>query len=125
LRARPGDAARHIKAACTALAVAASLALGTAAAGERDVWGYGVRGCDAYLEALANADTGDAAELQRYEDWLTGFVSALNLALGEDVLRGSGLTAALRGTREYCRANGGQDFFNAAMDHVRGLSSLR
>ena len=112
-------------AARTALLVGALLVACAAPAAEQPLWGYGVRGCDAYLAAVTDADAGDAAELQRYEDWLTGFVSALNLALGEDVLRGSGLDAAMRGTRDYCRENGGKDFFNAAMDHLRGLSSLR
>jgi len=96
----------------------------TAPAAERNLWGYGVRGCDAYLTAVKDADAGNAAELTRYEDWLTGFISALNLALGEDVLRGSGLEAAMRRTRDYCAKHGDKDFFNAAMDHVRGLSSL-
>jgi len=98
---------------------------GAAPAAERQLWGYGVRGCDTYLAAVKDAEAGDAAELTRYEDWLTGFVSALNLALGEDVLRGSGLDAAMRGAERYCRTHGEADFFNAAMDHVRGLSSLR
>jgi hypothetical protein len=101
------------------------LMTGTGAAAERSLWGYGVRSCEAYMGAVAEADAGNAAELQRYEDWLAGFVSALNLALGEDVLRGSGLSAAIRATRDYCADEREQDFFNAAMDHVRGLSSLR
>ncbi|MGD9298720.1 MAG: hypothetical protein PVG09_03355, partial [Thiohalocapsa sp.] len=94
-------------------------------AAEQTLWGYGVRSCPQYLAAVAAADAGDAAELQRYEDWLTGFVSALNLALGEDVLRGSDLTDALRETRRYCREHDDADFFNAAMDHVRALSGER
>ncbi|WP_295879488.1 hypothetical protein [uncultured Thiohalocapsa sp.] len=100
--------------------LSAALWLGAAAqAAERTLWGYGVRGCDAYLAAAIAADAGNAAELQRYEDWLTGFVSALNLALNDDVLRGSDLMAAMQGIRDYCRQNQDQDFFNAAMDQVR------
>jgi hypothetical protein len=107
------------------MALLVGLVPGAPAAGAQPLWGYGVRGCEAYLEAAASADAGDAAELQRYEDWLTGFVSGLNLAVGEDVLRGSGLDKAMRATRNHCRDNGEQDFFNAAMEHVRSLTRRR
>ena len=108
------------------LALLATSTLGSAApAVKRNLWGYGVRSCDTYLAAVKDAGDSNPAELQRYEDWLTGFVSGLNLALGESVLRGSGLQAAMRGTQDYCRKHGDQDFFNAAMDHVRGLSGMR
>ncbi len=98
---------------------------GTLVAAEQTLWGYGVRGCPDYVAAVAAADAGAAAELQRYEDWLTGFVSALNLALGEDVLRDSGPAAALRGARDYCRQHDNADFFNAAMDQLQAPGSLR
>lgn len=89
------------------------------------LWGYGVRSCDAFSAAAKARDDGDAAEYQRYEDWLTGFVSGLNLAIGEDALAGSGIEAAMRRARGYCERKGGQDFFNAAMEMVRGLRDLR
>jgi hypothetical protein len=105
-------------------------ALGTVAAlpahADRQIlWGYGVRSCASYMVAHEAAATGDAAELQRYEDWLTGFVSGLNLAVGEDALRGSGIETALRRARAYCDADPDADFFNAAMAFVRTLSALR
>ncbi len=115
----------HARVAVCVGLLAGSLQMGVAPGAERSLWGYGVRGCDAYLTAVTHADAGDAAELQRYEDWLTGFVSALNLALGEEVLRGSGLEEAMLGTREYCRRHGDKDFFNAAMAQLRGLSAQR
>jgi hypothetical protein len=103
------------------IACSLGLILPTLATGEQPLWGYGVRSCPDYLEAA----TGDAAELQRYEDWLTGFVSGLNLATGDDVLRGSGIESAMRRTRKYCEGHPDDDFFNATMEFVRMLSSLR
>ncbi len=109
----------------TALLLALLVVPGAAPWAGQPLWGYGVRACGDYLKAAEAADNGDKSEMQRYEDWLGGFFSALNLALGEDVLRGSGVRSAMRGTRDYCRAHADQDMFNAAMDHVRSLSSLR
>ena len=107
-------------------ALCATLLLCTAAtAEERTLWGYGVRGCADYLLAFDAKDAGDAAEFQRYEDWLTGFISGLNLATGEDVLRGSGIETAMRRNQAHCKGNKDQDFFNATMDFVRSLASLK
>jgi hypothetical protein len=119
-----GSAATGL-AATTLLALLLALHPAPAAAAERVLWGYGVRGCDDYIAAAKAADAGNAAELGRFEDWLAGFISGLNLAVAEDVLRGSGLGTAMTAAREYCTDNTGQDFFNAAMDHVRNLASLR
>lgn len=88
------------------------------------LWGYGVRSCAAYERASA-ADDGDTAEYQRYEDWVTGFVSGLNLALDEDVLSGSGIETLMRRTLSHCKANPEDDVFTASMEVVRLLSSLR
>ncbi|MGB5832243.1 MAG: hypothetical protein WBG92_09680 [Thiohalocapsa sp.] len=104
---------------CTALLVPAALAA------KQPLWGYGVRSCADYLVASDAEEAGDAMEFQRYEDWLTGFVSALNLATGEDMLRGSGINSAMRRTRAYCKGNPDDDFFNATMDFVRSLTSLK
>lgn len=95
------------------------LAVTSPQAAERTLWGYGVRDCRAYLAAGT-----DTAELTGYEDWLAGFVSALSLALGEDVLGSADLAVALRATRTYCRDNRDQDFFNAAMDFVQSATRL-
>jgi hypothetical protein len=84
-----------------------------------------VRGCDHYLDAYAAAEAGHAAEFQRYEDWLTGFISGLNLALDEDVLRGSGIESAMRRTRSHCQGNPQDDFFTAVMDLIRLLRAFR
>jgi hypothetical protein len=95
-----------------------------AKAAEQTLWGYGVRSCDSYLEADTAREAGDASEFQRYEDWLTGFISGLNLATGEDVLRGSGIESAMRRAGAYCKGNPDSDFFNATMDFVRMLTSI-
>jgi hypothetical protein len=113
-------------AACGALLIAALLS-GPASADEKTpqtLWGYGVRACADYVAACVQDDAGDPAELQRYEDWLTGFISGLNLATGEDMLRGSGIESAMRRTRAFCERKPEQDFFNASMDFVRALNDL-
>jgi|GEM_PF-857993 hypothetical protein len=92
------------------------------------LWGLGVKGCDAFLATAEGWDRGvdnDIADYSRYQDWLSGFVSALNLATGDDVLRGAGIEGAMRQVRAYCRAHRDADFFNATMGFVRSLSSLR
>jgi hypothetical protein len=94
-------------------------------AAEPLLWGYGVRSCADYLSACEADESGDGLEYQRYEDWLTGLVSGLNLATGEDMLRGSGIDSAMRRTRAHCKGHPKDDFFNAAMDFVRTLSSLK
>ncbi|NBC46527.1 MAG: hypothetical protein GVY22_00745 [Gammaproteobacteria bacterium] len=103
-----------------------SLSIGSAvAASPPTLWGYGVRSCADYLSACEAADAGDAAEYQRYEDWLTGFVSGLNLALDEDLLSGAGIETAMRRARAHCEGNPEDDFFAATMDFVQLLTSVR
>jgi len=115
-----------LRVTAAALVLVPSLALPTDARADKQVlWGYGVRGCSDFLAAKAARDGGDPAEYQRYEDWLTGFISGLNLALGEDVLRGSGIEAAMHRAGAECEAKPDDDFFNAAMRFVRTLSTLR
>jgi hypothetical protein len=100
--------------------------LPVAAQAEKQVlWGYGVRGCADFTAAAVQADAGDFAEYQRYEDWLTGLISGLNLATGTDVLSGSGIETAMRRTRRQCEEHPQDDFFNASMRFVRSLSTLR
>jgi hypothetical protein len=92
------------------------------------LWGLGVKGCDAFLATAKGWDQGvdaDIAEYSRYQDWISGFVSGLNLATGDDVLRGAGIDGAMRQVRAYCTSHREADFFNATMGFVRSLSSLR
>lgn len=92
----------------------------------RPLWGYGVKGCDAFLAAAEGAAGSEASglEYRRYEDWLTGFVSGLDLATGMDVLRGADIDTALRRIRAYCGGHREEDFFTATMDLLRMLSRL-
>ena len=92
------------------------------------LWGLGVKGCDAFLATAKGWDQGvdaDIAEYSRYQDWISGFISGLNLATGDDVLRGAGIDGAMRQVRAYCTSRREADFFNATMGFVRSLSTLR
>jgi hypothetical protein len=91
------------------------------------LWGYGIKTCARFLSVAEGNEKGVAkmvVEYGRYEDWLTGFVSGLDLATGQDVLRGADIGAALQHIRAHCRGHPKDDFFGATMDFVRMLSSL-
>lgn len=110
-------------------AVLLALAL-PAAAAERlpPLWGYGVKTCDDFLIAAQGWDSGEeraGIEYRRYQDWLTGLISGLNLATGKDVLRGADIDNAMSRIRAHCGGNPKDDFFTATMDLVRMLSGLR
>lgn len=92
------------------------------------VWGYGVKGCTDFLRAAQGWDAGaepESTEYRRYQDWLTGLVTGLNLATGKDVLRGADIDGAMGRIRAHCGGNPKDDFFTATMDLVRMLSGLR
>jgi hypothetical protein len=92
------------------------------------LWGYGVKSCSDYLGTVKGWEAGverQIVEYQRYEDWLTGFISGLNLATGQDVLKGADIKAALRRNGAYCEGHRQADFFTATMSFVRMLSKLR
>ena len=92
------------------------------------LWGYGIKSCTDLLsvaEGKENGVDGMALEYGRYEDWLTGFISGLNLSTGKDVLRGADIETALRRIRAYCGGHRKEDVFTATMDLVRMLSGLR
>jgi hypothetical protein len=92
------------------------------------LWGYGIKTCDQYLAAATGNEAGDDLlvwEYRRYEDWLTGFISGLNLATGKDVLEGADIDSAMRRIRAWCGGHQKEDFFAATMDLVRMLSGLR
>jgi hypothetical protein len=99
-----------------------TLAVGTPpsnAASTPELWGYGVRACADYLRAFEAAESAQPTDYQRYEDWLTGFISGLNLALDYDVLDGIGIPAAMQRARAHCEGKPGDDFFTATMTLVR------
>jgi len=90
--------------------------------------GYGVKSCDDYLVAWDGAEAEDPIQLSeylRYRSWLAGFTSGLNLATGQDTLRGADLEDAMKRTAAYCRGNRSSDFFNAVMDFIKLLRLLK
>jgi hypothetical protein len=112
-------------------ALALCLAVAEAVAAEDrlpPIWGYGVQSCAAFVGAADGRDQGvelQAWDYRRYQDWLTGFVTGLNLATGQDVLVGADIDGAMERILVHCRGHEKQDFFTAAMDLVRMLSGLR
>jgi hypothetical protein len=111
-----------------ALLQALATAMPTGAEQAPPLWGYGVKSCDDYVRARDGWEQGleaQIAEYRRYEDWLTGLVSGLNLATGRDVLAGVEISAAMRRIHLYCADRRKEDFFTASMDLVRLLSQLR
>ena len=92
------------------------------------LWGYGIKSCATYTAARIGWEQGaenQIAEYRRFEDWLTGFVSGLNLATGQDVLVGVTVDSAMRRIHLYCDDHRRRDFFAATMDLVRLLSKLK
>ena len=92
------------------------------------LWGYGVKSCDEYAAAWTGREEGvesEIGEYRRYEDRLTGFVSGVNLATGQDVFVGVEINSAMRRIHLYCDEHRKDDFFTATMDLVRLLSKLK
>lgn len=92
------------------------------------LWGYGVKSCDTYAAAWDGREQGaeeQIAEYRRFQDWLTGFISGLNLATGQNVLVGVAFESAMRRIFLYCDDHRKEDFFTATMDLVRLLSTLK
>ncbi|EGV19495.1 hypothetical protein [Thiocapsa marina] len=99
--------------------------LGSAfAAGAPVLWGAGVTGCSDFLATAPADPTAQAIAgegYRRYQEWLSGLVTGLNLATGRDVLKGAELDAAMIRIRANCERYPNDDFFNAAMRLVRSL----
>jgi len=116
-----------VSSTCAAL-LFCSFAAGVGAAEYKpQIWGYGVKGCRDFETAAADADRGSQealAEYRRYQDWLTGLVTGLSLATGQDVLKGTGIAKGMESIRKNCRSRPGDDFFNVSMDLVRALSLM-
>jgi hypothetical protein len=91
------------------------------------LWGVGVSSCADFL-AVAPADLLTPAiageGYRRYQEWLAGLVTGLNLATGGDVLKGAELDAALLKIRANCERYPNDDFFNASLRLLRGLGEL-
>jgi len=103
------------------------LCLTSAYAAPSQLLGYGVKPCEAYLEAYEGWDAGLGVQIEQYlhyRDWLTGFVSGLNLAMGKDVLYGVEIPGAMRRIQLYCDEHPTDDFFTASMSLIKLLSKL-
>ena len=86
------------------------------------VWGYGTKSCTSYSATYKAWEAGkqdQVWEYFRYRDWLTGFISALTLATGSDVMRGVEPKSAMRRINLYCEENLGKDFFTATLEFIR------
>lgn len=89
--------------------------------------GYGMKPCGAFVAAAPRDGTPDAVvdqEYLRYREWLSGFVTGLNLATGRDVLQGAEIDAALIRIRASCQDHPGDDFFNSSLRLVRSLGQV-
>lgn len=88
--------------------------------------GVGVKRCEALTVAARGADRGEdegVLELRRYSDWVGGFVSGLNLATGEDLLRNLQLAGAMRRVALHCADHPDEDVFTAVQTVLRGLQA--
>ena len=103
------------------------LCLATAYAAPPQVLGYGVKSCEVYLQAYEGWDAGLEEQIEQYlhyRDWLTGFVSGLNLAMSKDALHGVEIPGAMRRIQLYCDEQLTDDFFTASMSLIKLLSKL-
>ncbi len=90
------------------------------------VWGYGTKTCTSFIttyKAWEGGKQDQVWEYFRYRDWLTGFISALTLATGSDVMRGVEPKSAMRRINLYCEENLENDFFSATLEFIRILGS--
>ncbi len=103
------------------------LSLGSVNASPSQLLGYGVKPCEAYLKAYEGWNSGLEEQMEQYlhyRDWLTGFVSGLNLAMGEDMLHGVEVAGAMRRIQLYCDEHPTEDFFTASVSLIKLLSNL-
>jgi hypothetical protein len=89
------------------------------------LWASGVKPCSDFL-ATAPADPAAQSiageSYRRYREWLAGFVTGLNLATGQDVLKGAEIDAAMIRIRANCERYPQDDFFNASLRLVKSLA---
>jgi hypothetical protein len=111
----------------TGLLLACWLPLTAAEGDPPQLWGYGVKGCAEYIAASEGRERGDAeaaVDYLLYREWISGLVTGLSLATGQDVLVGVDIEQALRRIELHCEEHREDDFFNASMALVRLLSML-
>lgn len=90
------------------------------------IWGYGTKTCTSYIETYRAWEQGKQEQVWeyfRYRDWLTGFITALTLATGVDIMHGVKPKNAMRRINLYCEENLGKDFFTASSEFIRILGT--
>ena len=93
------------------------------------LYGYGVRSCDDLVasarkwESSETEDAGALAHMQLME-WMSGFISGLSLALGNDVTRGAGVEGMMRQVVKQCTAHRQSDVFTATMELIKKRGGL-
>ncbi len=106
--------------------IALALAGPTAAADTGGLVGVGVKRCEGLTAAARGADRGEdegILELRRYSDWVAGFVSGLNLATSDDLLRQLSLDGAMRRIALHCADHPDEEVFTAVRTVLRALQS--
>ncbi|CAK0780484.1 exported hypothetical protein [Gammaproteobacteria bacterium] len=91
------------------------------------LWGYGSRLCEDFHHARTEADQGvdrGILEYRRYQDWLQGFLSGLNLATGQDLLRGGEIAALWRGIARQCEDKPDRSLVTATREALRAFSAI-
>lgn len=91
------------------------------------LYGYGVRSCDDLAASArqwkASEEEGALAHVQLRE-WMSGFISGLSLALGNDVTRGAGVEGMVRQVVKQCTEHRQSDVFSATMVLIRKRGGL-
>ncbi|MEI6413193.1 MAG: hypothetical protein WCP34_02895 [Pseudomonadota bacterium] len=91
------------------------------------LWGYGTRLCEDFHKAQMEADQGidqGILEYRRYQDWLQGFLSGLNLATGQDLLRGGEMAVLLRWVERQCDDKPEKSLLTATREALKALSGM-
>lgn len=91
------------------------------------LWGYGVKSCDDYVTMWLGVEQGQPEEIiayQRYQDWLSGFISGINTAVNTDVLTGVTVDGAMRRIYIYCEDHHKNDVYTATRELVRQLNTI-
>lgn len=91
------------------------------------VQGYGVKSCQEFLTTQQHLQTDNidsVVDELRYRSWLMGFVSGINLATDDDVLRGIDTDAAMRRIIVHCQKNSQLTMMQATMKYIQELQSI-
>ena len=95
------------------------------------LYGYGVRSCDDLVASAkqweAESDKEDAGALAyvQLREWMSGFISGLSLALGNDVTRGAGVEGMIRQVVKQCTDRRQSDVFTTTMELIKKRGGLQ